>query len=167
MRERLRNIMEGKKKGGGLTAAAVIGLTMTLSSVMGGTALAETGELVQRYGGIGAGQIYYYSFSVYGQVSNGELRKAAREIEQEFEQLQKTGEETGNGSQAYEAGEPLEISKFSFAFYREDTDELLDAFMLKDGERLEPEEGDIFVSANTRPVGLAAQNWQPEVIELG
>ena len=134
----------------------------------------KSGRLVERYSGIGEQEIYYCSYSVYGDAAVEELEQAAAQIEQEFVNLQEDGmenaEETelekGWEDEFYENGEPLHIAKFSFAFYREDTDELMDAFMLKDGERLEPEEDDVFVPGNTRPVGLAARDWQPGEIAL-
>lgn len=175
MRERLKNIMRGSRRKRGLPmAAAVMSLTLGLSAMFGSVALAEGGRLVERYSGIGEQEIYYCSYSVYGDAAVEELEQAAAQIEQEFVNLQEDGmenaEETelekGWEDEFYENGEPLHIAKFSFAFYREDTDELMDAFMLKDGERLEPEEDDVFVPGNTRPVGLAARDWQPGEIAL-
>ena len=146
MRDRLDNIMNVKKRRGGMLFFGLIAvLTVCLSSFMKDTAVAGVSVkmeqvsipdqyLLERYSGISDNMVSYHSYSVYGDVTAEELEYVAAEMEREMQ------------------SEP-DFSKFSWAFYREDTDERIEAFMFKDGRRLEAGEDDYFVPANVRRTG--------------
>lgn len=146
MRDRLDNIMNVKKRRGGMLFFGLIAvLTVCLSSFMKDTAVADVSVkmeqvsisdkyLLERYSGISDNMVSYHSYSVYGDVTAEELEYVAAEMEREMQ------------------SEP-DFSKFSWAFYREDTDERIEAFMFKDGHRLEAGEDDYFVPANVRRTG--------------
>lgn len=84
--------------------------------------------------------VSYNSYSVYGDVSQEQLEEIAEYIEMML---------TGSGYESKPDNFGLPLKKLSFAFYREDTQEQIDAFMFKDGKRLPAEEGDVFVPADT------------------
>lgn len=84
--------------------------------------------------------VSYNSYSVYGDVSQEQLEEIAEYIEMML---------TGSGYEEKPEELGLPLKKLSFAFYREDTQEQIDAFMFKDGKRLPAEEGDVFVPADT------------------
>lgn len=79
---------------------------------------------------------YFCSFSVYADLTEEQLLQMA-----EFVELSITGEGFNNNAGIHN------LSKLSFVFYKGDTDELIDYFMYKDGQRLEPSEKDVFLPA--------------------
>jgi hypothetical protein len=78
----------------------------------------------------------YSSYSVYKELTQQQMEQIADYIELGYIAPDKNMQKNEDGRYEY----PISI-----AFYKEDTDELIDAFMFKGGKRQEPSEDDIFI----------------------
>ncbi len=92
---------------------------------------------VRRYAGFSE-DTYYSSYGVYGELSEEELLQIA-----EYVYLAISGKSEKDGGKSHNLG-GKEVD-YSFAFYKEDSEERIDAFMYKDGERQPSSEEDIFI----------------------
>lgn len=80
---------------------------------------------------------YFCSYSVYGNLTEEDLENIA-----EYVYLKVGGEGYKDGGANQGA---LNIEKYSFAFYKNDTEEALCRFMYKDGKRLKKSDKDEFI----------------------
>lgn len=164
MKKRIINILNPAKKGrGGLLSLGLMAALLLGQATIGycsddyaekesfknhpakAILLSEDADLEEnhckvRYSAI-TDDVSYMSYGVYGDIT-----------EEQFEQIAEYTELmlTGNCLVSKPDDFGLPLKKLSFAFYQEDTNELLDAFMYKDGERLPADDADIFVAGNTR-----------------